>query len=125
MQIPPNPKQSPLELVHMKLYSTGLQKVYTTRFYKSMNHNFGVELLIKNNTSYPQQIKVGGCVYDEIGNTIVHWNKLVTVSPHNSLSHDFYVYDNTFSQLKAGKYSVQFWLNDAKVTKKYFTITYK
>lgn len=57
MQIPLNqsqPSRPPLELVSIKLYSTGLKKVFTNHFYKSMNHNFGVEILVKNNTNQIQ-----------------------------------------------------------------------
>jgi len=109
----------------MKPYSTGLKKVYTNRFYKSLNHNFGVEMLIKNNTSRTQQIKIGGCVYDEANNTVVTWNKTVEISAYNSLTQDFFVNEVTFSRMREGRYSMQFWLNDAKVTKKYFTVALK
>ena len=44
----------------IQLYSTGIKgKVYTTTFYKSINHNFGVEVTIKNSTNRPQPVQVG------------------------------------------------------------------
>ncbi len=72
LSTPSKPERPPLELCKIKLYSTGLRgKVFTDHFYKLMNHNFGVEIVVQNNTSTTQIIKVGGCVYDIQGNTIV------------------------------------------------------
>lgn len=128
MQIPLNPSQSkrpPLELCSIKLYSTGLKKVFTNHFYKSMNHNFGVEITIRNNTSQLQNVKIGGCVYDNNGTTVIRWNGNKRVNPNSSVSYDFYVKEQSFSQMKEGKYKIQFWINDKKVQKEYFKITYK
>lgn len=68
MQIPLNvplqPKRPPLELCKISLYSTGARgKVFTNHFYKALNHNFGVEMVIRNNTSVVQSVKIGGCIY--------------------------------------------------------------
>lgn len=128
MQIPLNPSQSkrpPLELCSIKLYSTGLKKVFTNHFYKSMNHNFGVEITIRNNTSQLQNVKIGGCVYNDNGKTVIRWNGNKRVNPNSSVSYDFYVKEQSFSQMKEGKYKIQFWINDKKVQKEYFIITYK
>lgn len=129
MQIPlspSQPKRPPLELCSIKLYSTGLKKVFTNHFYKSMNHNFGVEILVKNNTSQVQTIRVGGCIYDDKGNTLTKWkNANIQIPPHGSKTWDFYVRETTFSKMKDGKYKIQFWINDKKVQKEYFTVTYK
>lgn len=38
---------------------------------------------------------------------------------------DFYVREESLSQLKEGKYKIQFWINNEKVQKDFFTITYK
>lgn len=129
MQIPlspsSQPKRPPLELCSIKLYSTGLKKVFTNHFYKSMNHNFGVEITIRNNTSKTQNMRIGGCVYDEKGTTVIRWRSNKQINPHCSVPYDFYVKEADFSQMKPGKYKIQFWINDKKVQKEYFTVTYK
>lgn len=129
MQIPLNqsqPKRPPLELVSIKLYSTGLKKIFTNHFYKSMNHNFGVEMKIRNNTTKLQIVKIGGCINDENGKLIIKWNPTnKKISPNNSITQDFYVKENSFNGMKEGKYIVQFWINDKKVQNEHFTVTYK
>ncbi len=130
MQIPLTPstppRKPPLELCKIRLYSTGARgKVFTDHFYKALNHNFGVEILMRNNTAKMQLIKVGGCIYDDKGNTVVRWNGTKSIGGHSSNTYDFYVREDSFSKMKEGKYKVQFWLNDKKVQKEYFTVTYK
>lgn len=130
MQIPLNtssqPKRPPLELCSIKLYSTGLKKVFTNHFYKSMNHNFGIEILVRNNTNTEQSIRVSGCIYDNSGKTIEKWsNANIKIPKQRSITWDFYVKEDRFSKMKEGKYKVQFWINNKKVQKEYFTITYK
>lgn len=130
MQIPLNPSSSPnkppLELKKINLYSTGYKgKVFTNHFYKSMNHNFGIEIEIRNNTSKMQNIRIGGCIYDHNGNTTSRWNTTINVSPHTTYKYDCYVKDEAFTRMKEGKYKVQFWINDKKVQKEYFYVTYK
>ena len=91
-----------------------------------MNHNFGVEILVKNNTNQIQTIHVGGCIYNNDGKTIVKWGNVnIQISPHGSKTYDFFVKEDGFSKMKDGKYKIQFWINDKKVQKEYFTITYK
>jgi len=123
---PQQPNRPPLELLNIKLYSTGLKKVFTNHFYKSMNHNFGVEILVRNNTNQIQTIHVGGCIYNSNGKTIVKWRNVnIEIPSHGSKKYDFFVKEDGFSKMKEGKYKVQFWINDKKVQKEYFTITYK
>ncbi len=130
MSIPLNtlnhPPKPPLELCTIKLYSTGFKgKVYTNRFYKSMNHNFGIEMTIRNNTSRIQDVKIGGCVYDDNGNAVVRWNNNKKLNAYSSITSDFFVRESSFTKMKEGTYKVQFWVNDKKVQKDFFTITYK
>lgn len=130
MQIPLNvplqPKRPPLELCKISLYSTGARgKVFTNHFYKALNHNFGVEMVIRNNTSVVQSVKIGGCIYDVQGNTITKWGTTKQINAHSSFTQDFYVREKSFSQLKEGKYKIQFWINNKKVQKDFFTVTYK
>lgn len=123
---PSKPKKPPLELCRIKLYSTGLKKVFTNHFYKSMNHNFGVEILVKNNTNQSQMIHVGGCIYNSDGKTVVNWKNInINIPSHGSKTYDFFVKENGFAKMKEGRYKVQFWINNKKVQKEYFTITYK
>ena len=52
LNVPSQPKRPPLELCKISLYSTGARgKVFTNHFYKALNHNFGVEMVIRNNKS--------------------------------------------------------------------------
>lgn len=118
-------KRPPLELLSIKLYSTGLKKIFTKHFYKSMNHNFGVELTIRNNTSKLQDMKIGGCIYDINRKKTVNWIGNKKINPHSSATYDFYVREQAFSKMNAGKYTIIFWINDKKVKEDSFTITYK
>ena len=115
-----------VDLVKIKLYSTGAKgKVYTTNFRKSMNHNFGIELTLKNNTNKSQRVKVGWCIYTESGQTVLNGTFHESITPHQTLQKDFYVKKQAFNNMKSGKYKSQFWINDKKVQKKFFTLTYK
>lgn len=72
--IPTARKRPQLELISFKLYGTGSGgPKYTTKLYKSRNLNFGVEIIIKNNTNKMQSVKIGGCVLDSNGNEAVKW----------------------------------------------------
>ncbi len=114
-----------VELTSIHLYSTGTKgKVYTSEFYKSMNHNFGIEITLKNNTSIMQNVKVGWCIYKN-GQEIINGAFNKKVNPNNSLTTDFYVKKQAFNSLKTGKYKSQFWVNNQRVQKVYFTISNK
>lgn len=125
LSTPQQPKRPPLELLDIKLYSTGIKKVFTDHFYKSMNRNFGIEITIRNNTSKLQEMKIGGCIYDGNKNKAVNWIGNKKINPHSTTSYDFYVSEDRFSKLSAGKYTVIFWINDKKVKESTFIITYK
>lgn len=114
-----------IKLTNIRLYSTGKKgKVYTTKFYKAINHNFGVEITLKNNTNLLQNVKVGWCIYKN-GNEIIKGTFSKKVNANSSLTNDFYVKEQAFSNLKVGKYKSQFWVNDQRVQKVYFTISNK
>lgn len=86
-----------------------------------MNHNFGIEITLKNNTYVLQNVKVGWCIYKD-GNVIVKGTFNKKVNPNSTLTNDFYIQEKTFNNLKIGKYKSQFWVNDIRVQKVYFTI---
>jgi len=114
-----------IELTNIRLYSTGKKgKVYTKDFYKSMNHNFGIEITLKNNTTSIKNVKVGWCIYKD-GKEIIKGTFNKKVNANSSLTNDFYVKEQTFNSLKTGKYKSQFWVNDQRVQKIYFTISNK
>lgn len=126
MQIPiSQPKRPPLELSSIKLYSTGLKKIYTKHFYRSMNHNFGVEVKMKNNTSRVQEVRIGGCIYDSHDNIVNRWNATKHIQANSSSQYDFFVKDDVFSRMKDGKYKFLVWINDKRVQDVYFTVSYK
>ena len=63
---------SSIKLKSIRLYSTGSKgKVFTNKFYKSINHNFGIEVVLKNNTSKTQTVNLGHCIYDKNGKNII------------------------------------------------------
>lgn len=112
-----------IELKSIKLYSTGGHKKYTDTIYKFKNHNFGFKILIKNNTTYFKSVHIDGCIYNHEGITITYWKNKVFKIPPNSLSKYYlYVYHNQFIHFKEGKYKAQFWINNEKTKKEYFTV---
>lgn len=114
-----------IESINIQLYSTGKKgKVYTNKFYKTMNHNFGVEITLKNNTCSLQNVKIGWCIYKN-GTEIIKGNFNKKVNANSSLTTDFYVKEHAFNNLKVGKYKSQFWVNNQKVQKVYFTVSNK
>ena len=106
-------------------YTIAKHRLQVGIFYKSMNHNFGVEIQIRNNTSRSQSVKIGGCVYNSNNQPEVRWLGTKVIKSTSSTSYDFYVRENTFSKMKEGKYKIQFWINDKKVQREFFVVTYK
>lgn len=129
MQIPVNPssqkKRPPLELCGIKLYSKGLKKVYTNHFYKSMNKNFGIDITIRNNSSKLQKLKIGGCVNNSNNQMVIRWISTKSINPHDSETYVYYVQEKDFNKMDSGTYTIIFWINDKRVKKTTFTITYK
>lgn len=124
--MPNKPQRPPLELSSIKLYSTGSRgKVFTDRFYKSMNHNFGVQVTILNNTNTIQSAKIHGCVYNSGDSQIIEWKANKKLNAKSESSFDLYVKEENFEKLKNGKYKIKFWINDKKVMQKFFEVTYK
>ncbi|MCL2774315.1 MAG: hypothetical protein FWD71_13330 [Oscillospiraceae bacterium] len=112
--------------ISVSLYATGLnRKIFTNHFYRSKNHNFGVEVQIYNSTSFVHRFNIGGCVYDSNGVEICRWERTTKeVPPSNSLvENDFWVDRSKFLAMKDGKYKVQLWINDIKVEKVFFTVS--
>lgn len=113
-----------VSLEKIRLYCTGAKgKVYTTKFLKSLNHNFGIEVVIKNDTPQTQTVKLGHCIYDESGNnTIFRGTFHPKINPYSTLTENIFVDAKAFAKMKKGKYKSQFWLNDEKVQKVFFTV---
>lgn len=112
-----------VSLEKIKLYCTGAKgKVYTTTFYKSINHNFGIEVVIKNDASQVQTVKLGHCIYDEKGNTLFKGTFFPKINQHTTLTENIFVDAKAFAKMKSGKYKSQFWLNDRKVQKVFFIV---
>ena len=86
-----------------------------------MNHNFGIQLTLKNNSNVQQNVNVGWCIY-KVGVEIIKGTFYEKINAHEVLDKDFYVKDFAFNKLKPGEYKSQFWLNDERVQKVYFTI---
>lgn len=115
-----------VSLQSIRLYSTGSKgKVYTTKFYKSVNHNFGIEVILNNTSGKAQIVHLGHCIYDDKGNVMFKGNFTPKINPHSTLKQNIFVDPDTFAKMKSGKYKSQFWINDKKVQKVFFTVTYK
>ena len=115
-----------VSLQSIRLYSTGSKgKVYTDKFYKSINHNFGIEVVLKNTSSNTQTIHLGHCIYDESGNVVFKGNFSPKINPHSTLTHNIFVDAKAFAKMKSGKYKSQFWINDKKAQKAFFKVAYK
>ncbi len=113
-------------LQSIRLYSTSSKgKVYTTKFYKSINHNFGIEVVLKNTSSKAQIVHLGHCIYDDKGNVVFKGNFTPKINSQSTLTQDIFVDPNAFAKMKSGKYKSQFWINDKKAQKVFFTVTYK
>ena len=120
-------QSSQITLEKIRLYCTGAKgKVYTTTFRKSINHNFGIEVVIKNNTVQTQTVKLGHCIYNESGNNTIFKSTFhPKIKPYSTLTENIFVDPKAFAKMKKGKYKSQFWLNDKKVQKVFFTIEEK
>lgn len=112
-----------VELFKIRLYATGKKgKTYTTNYNKNVNHNFGVELILKNNTSCIQKVQIEGAIHNKNKRFITGWSSAKKIKANSILSFDFYVKKEDFSIMKQGEYSVQFCIDDEHVQKQYFTI---
>lgn len=112
--------------ISVNLYATSSNgKIFTNHFYRSRNHNFGVEVRIQNNTSYVYSFNIAGCVYDSNGVEIFRWNRIKKkVLPSNlPAESNFWVDRDKFLAMRDGKYKVQLWINDIKVVKVFFTVS--
>lgn len=89
-----------------------------------MNHNFGIEVTLKNHSSLLKNVKVGWCIYKE-GKEIIKGTFNKKVNAYSSITTDFYVREQTFNNLKIGKYKSQFWVDDKRVQKVYFNVLNK
>lgn len=94
-----------VSLQSIRLYSKGLKrKVYTDKFYKSTNYNFGIEVILRNISSNTQTIHLGHCIYDESGNVVFKGNFSPKINPHSTLMHTIFVNAKDFAKMKSGKY---------------------
>lgn len=115
-----------LELCSVNLYSTGARgKVFTKCFYTAFNHNFGAEIVLKNNTGTMFLLRMSGCVYDTRGNTICQWRKTCNINAYSKNKYDFYIQKEKFVNLKEGVYKIKFWVNNTKVQSEHFEIKRK
>lgn len=111
--------------ISLNLYATSSNgKIFTDHFYRSKNHNFGVEVRIQNSTSCVYSFNIAGCIYDSNGKEIYRWKRTtITVPPNNSpVEEDFWVDRNKFLAMRDGKYKMQLWINGIKVVKVFFTV---
>ncbi len=118
-------REVPLDIC-VNLYATSSNgKIFTDRFYRSRNHNFGVEVRIHNSTSCVYCFNIAGCVYDSNGVEIYRWKKTTReVYPSNApTEYYFWVDRNKFLAMRDGKYKMQLWINDIRAIKVFFTVS--
>ena len=124
--MPQKSSQSQIRVKSVRLYSTGVTgKIYTDRFYKSINHNFGIEVVIANGSPNSQTVNLSHCIYDEKGSTVASGNFHPRINAHTQYPQYIYVKPQMFDSMEIGKYKSQFWLNDKRVQKAFFTIANK
>ena len=125
MKIPVREQKPSLELKSLRFYSEGIKKVYTKHFYKSLNKRFGIEFVIKNNTSKLQSLKIGGCILAPNGAVVANWIDNKKINSNSSGTYCYHADEKMFNNIKTGKYSVRCWINDRLVKESSFVITYK
>lgn len=107
----------------IKLYATGPRgKEYTNKFHKWSNHNFGIEVTLKNTSNKTQTVHLGHCIYDNVGNVVFKGNFSPKISPYTTLRQDIFVDAKAFAKMKNGKYASQVWLDDQKQPTARFTV---
>lgn len=118
-------KEPPLS-IGINLYATSSKgKIYTQHFYRSKNHDFGVEVRIHNSTSCVYSFNIAGCIYDSNGVEIYRWTRTTKkVSPSDSpVENDFWVDRDKFLAMRDGEYKMQLWINDIKVVRTLFWVS--
>jgi len=100
-------------------------KIFTDHFFRSRNHNFGIEVRILNSTSRVYSFNIAGCLYDSNGVEIFRWKRITKeVIPSNSPTKSYFNVDrNKFLAMRNGEYKVQFWINGIRVVKMFFTVS--
>lgn len=116
-----------IEISSVKLYSNGINKVYTKHFYKSMNYNFGIDLSLKNNFSQNLKAKIYIYVHNSINeyNSIANWEEEKMINENDSITCNYEVSNRIFSEMQVGKYIIRFCINGKIVKKESFTVSYK
>lgn len=126
IQITPMQQHFPLELEEMKLYGTGPNgKIYTKRFYTLLNRNFGIEIVLRNNTSLIQNLRITGCIYpvgEKSDEVTFKWHETKEIWPKSVIRPDYAVPPEVFTKMARGEYKIQFWVNKTKVGRRFFTI---
>lgn len=117
--------KKPLSIT-INLYATSSEgKIYTNHFYRAKDHDFGVEIRIKNNTACVYSFNIAGCVYDSSGAEIYRWIRTTKkVLPSNlPVKSNFWVDRDKFLAMRDGEYKMQLWINDVKVVKMFFMVS--
>lgn len=116
-----------IKLVKVLLYSTGARgKVFTKKFYKRINHNFGIELVIRNDSNKRQSISVKWSIYDVTNQRdVIADNSVIKIAAREKLIHDIYVSDKEFVKLPTGEYESRFCINGKQAPKMNFYILEK
>lgn len=116
-------KEKPIKLKSSHLYATSIHgKIFTNKFRKNGIYNFGLEVLLFNNSNKQQRATLSWCIYKR-GNLMQKKDVSVIIEPLSTLRQDLYVTKQCFSSLSTGDYKSLFWINDKREIKEYFTIT--
>lgn len=116
-QLPQKPERDPITYKNIRLYSTGMKgKVYDCyKFYKAINRDFGVEVILGNTSAKTQTVNLSYFIYsDGIDTPVLKIYKNLKIDPHSTLPYSISVYEDTFSKMKNGKYTSSLKINKKK-----------
>lgn len=124
-QKPPGKTKVPQNVVRVKKikpYVTGIkEKIYNTNtFYKKINYNLGVEVIVQNPTKKKQKFEIRCRMATCTGNVVYDRTQARAAPPNQTVSTDIYVPNEVLSKIEPGKYRVRYWIDGRRM--KEFTI---
>lgn len=122
---PPRPATiADVKLIRARLYTVGAKgRVYTDKFYRSLNNSFGIEYVLKNLSGRRQRVHMGLRIYDEGGNAKFRHDEDISLDPYETKGpNDLFVSRSDFAKIMDGSYKAQLWLDDKRVYKEWFKV---
>lgn len=96
-------------------------KKITSTFIRTQASHFGIILVLSNNNSNPERIRIKICIDHQ--KTLVSRHPIpLTLSPQSTFIPKLFIDENEFNKLKDGKHKIELWANHKKVISDYFYI---